>query len=262
MTLLSARGVSRIYRTFSLVGASRQKRVLEDVSLDIHAGETVALLGRSGCGKSTLARLLTGLEQPDAGEILFGRRSLASLGKAEMRSFRQAVQMVFQDSIGAVDPRSTVAAIVSEPLRRLVGIDGEDCRRAVAGLLRRVGLDPAEADKLPAQMSGGQLQRVCIARALAPRPKLIILDEAVSNLDLNLQIQMLDLFQTLRCETGVAYLFVTHDLRLVERFCSRVIVMDDGRVREEAEISRPLELSSPAGRALREAVLPAMPMRA
>lgn len=259
MTLLSACGVSRAYRTLSLVGASRSKPVLDAVSLDVAAGETVALLGRSGCGKSTLARLLVGLERPDAGEVLYEGRPVAKLRKAELRSFRRSVQMVFQDSLGAVDPRSTVGAIVAEPLRHLLGLDGEECGRTVSSLLERVGLEARDAGKLPAQMSGGQLQRVCIARALAPRPKLIILDEAVSNLDIQTQIDMLDLFQDLRRDTGVAYLFVTHDLRLVERFCSRVVVMDAGQIREEVAVSRPLRLTSPAGRALREAVLPAMP---
>ncbi len=261
MSLLSARNVSRIYRRVSLVGASKPTLVLNDVSLDIAHGETVALLGRSGCGKSTLARLLLGLERPDSGEILFERRSLVSLPKAERPGFRRAVQMVFQDSVGAVDPRATIGAIIAEPLRHLLDLDGEALRARVADLLDKVGLDPRDAGKLPAQMSGGQLQRVCLARAFAPEPKLIVLDEAVSNLDLHLQIQMIALFERLREETGTAYLFVTHDIRLVERFCTRVLVMDEGRMVEEAPVTRPLALQSPAGRALREAVLPAYPRR-
>ena len=261
MTLLSALTVSRAYRRSSLVGPSRRTPVLEAVPLGIAAGESVALLGRSGCGKSTLARLLVGLERPDEGEVRFEGRSLAGLRKEELRAFRRAVQMVFQDSVGAVDPRSTVGAILAEPLRHLLGLDKGEREAAIARLLERVGLEPTDAGKLPAQMSGGQLQRVCIARALAPGPQLIILDEAVSNLDLHLQIQMLDLFEALRRDTGVAYLFVTHDLRLVERFCSRVLVMEAGRIVEEAPVSRPLPLASPAGRALSEAVLPAMPVR-
>ena len=262
MTLLSTRGVSRAYRTFSLVGASKVKPVLDAVSIDIAAGETVALLGRSGCGKSTLARLLVGLERPDAGEVFFEEQPLTQLDRARTHSFRRSVQMVFQDSVGAVDPRSTVGAIVAEPLRHLLDLTGPDVGHVVVELLERVGLEAGDAGKLPAQMRGGQLQRVCIARALAPRPKLIILDEAVSNLDLHLQIGMLDLFASLRRDTGVAYLFVTHDLRLVERFCSRIVVMDAGRIVEEVPVSRSLELASPAGKALRAAVLPAMPRRA
>lgn len=259
MSLLSARGVSRIYRSFSFVGAGAPKPVLDTVSLDIAAGETVGLLGRSGCGKSTLARLLVGLERPDAGEVLFEGRPLGTFRKADWPALRRTVQMVFQDPVGAVDPRATVGEIVAEPLHHLCGLRGEEAETRVRELLLSVGLEADDARKYPQQLSGGQLQRVCIARALAPGPKLIILDEAVSNLDLHLQIRMLDLFARLQADQGVAYLFVTHDLRLVERFCSRLAVMDHGRLVEETAVSRPLVLASPEGRALKEAVLPAMP---
>jgi len=231
------------------------------MSIDVAAGETVALLGRSGCGKSTLARLLVGLEKPDAGEVCFEGRPLQRLSKSELLLLRRSVQMVFQDSFGAVDPRSTVGDIVAEPLRRLMGLDGQACRQRTRDLLTKVGLDARDVEKLPLQLSGGQLQRVCIARAMAPEPRLLILDEAVSNLDLHLQIQMLELFEVLRRDNGVAFLFITHDLRLVERFCSRVVVMDEGRVCEEATVTRPLQLLTPAGKALRDAVLPAMPVK-
>ncbi|WP_185984249.1 nickel import ATP-binding protein NikE [Aureimonas mangrovi] len=259
MSVLTARNVSHAYRTFSLVGASNRKTVLDHVSMEIAAGQTVALLGRSGCGKSTLARLLVGLERPDEGEVLFEGRPVDALSREELRAFRRSVQMVFQDAVGAVDPRLTVGEIVAQPLRHLLRLDRAECRSRTARLLGLVGLDRSDADKLPGRMSGGQLQRVCIARALAPEPQLIVLDEAVSNLDLHLQIRMIDLFDALRRETGVSYLFVTHDLRLVERFCSRVVVMDAGRIQEAADVSRPLALTSSAGRALHEAVLPAMP---
>lgn len=259
MSLLSARGVSRTYRSFSLVGAGRSKTVLDGVSLDIVAGETIALLGRSGCGKSTLARLLVGLERPDAGDVLFEERSLRDFRKSDWLALRRTVQMMFQDPMGAVDPRSTVGEIIAEPLHHLCGLSGDQVRNRVRDLLLSVELRSDDANKYPQQLSGGQLQRVCIARALAPNPKLIILDEAVSNLDLHLQIQMLDLFEQLQRDSGVAYLFVTHDLRLVERFCSRLVVMDNGRSVEASAVSRPLMLSSNEGRALNDAVLPAMP---
>lgn len=259
MNLLEARGVSKAYRTFSLVGATEAKPVLDDISIEIAAGETVALLGRSGCGKSTLARLLVGLERPDRGDILFGGRSLTSLDKAGWQDLRKTVQMVFQDPLGAVNARSTVKDIVAEPLNYLCGLTGQAASERVRELLSSVGLNWAEANKFPHQLSGGQLQRVCIARALAPDPKLIILDEAVSNLDLHLQIQMLDLFEELRRTKNVSYLFVTHDLRLVEKFCARVLVMDQGRIVEETPVSGALAFSSSEGRALSAAVLPPMP---
>lgn len=261
MTLLSAQGVSRTYRSSSLGGARKPRPVLDAVSIEIAAGETIALLGRSGCGKSTLARLLVGLEKPDAGQVLFEGRPLATFRRADWLNLRRTVQMVFQDPVGAVDSRATVEDIVSEPLRHLSNLSVEEAKAHVRDLLLSVGLEPGDAHKYPQQLSGGQLQRVCIARALAPGPKLIILDEAVSNLDLHLQIQMLDLFSQLRRDRNVAYLFVTHDLRLVERFCSKVAVMEQGRLVEQTPIRSALMLSSREGRALQEAVLPAMPRR-
>lgn len=259
MSLLSARRLSKAYRTFSLVGAARAKPVLEDISIDIAAGETVALLGRSGCGKSTLARLLVGLERPDRGDVLFDGRSLTALDRPGWQQLRRTVQMVFQDPLGAVDARATVREIVAEPLTHLCGLKGQAAADRILELLSSVGLSWAEADKFPHQLSGGQLQRVCIARALAPDPKLIILDEAVSNLDLHLQIQMLGLFEDLRRGRRVSYLFVTHDLRLVEKFCDRVLVMEQGRIVEEAPVSGTLAFASCEGRALSEAVLPPLP---
>lgn len=259
MSLLSARDVSRTYRRASFPGAGKPVPVLDAVSLAIAPGEAVGLVGRSGCGKSTLARLLTGLERPDAGEVFFRDRPLGAFGAGDWRDLRRAVQMVFQDPVGAVNPRLSVGEIIAEPLRHLCNLDGEASRARVAGLLRAVELDPGDAEKRPPQLSGGQLQRVCIARALAPRPRLIILDEAVSSLDLPLQIGMLDLFERLRRDSGIACLLITHDLRLVERFCARALVMAGGRIVEEAAVSRPLALASPEGRALRAAVLPAFP---
>lgn len=260
MNLISADSVSHSYSRASLIKKAVAHQVLDGVSLEIKAGETVALLGRSGCGKSTLARILAGLEKPDKGDICFDGKRLAGMSKPERASFRRAVQMVFQDSSGAVDPRCTIGEIIAEPLRHLLGLDAKACATRTAELLTKVGLEPSDARKLPQQMSGGQLQRVCIARALAPQPRLIILDEAVSNLDLHLQLQILDLFAELRRNSDVAYLFITHDLRLVERFCSRLLVMDRGKICEETMVTRPLHLTSPAGKALQEAVLPAMPM--
>lgn len=259
MSLLTAYRVSKAYRTFSLVGATKARRVLNDISIEIAAGETVALLGRSGCGKSTLARLLVGLEQPDQGDVLFDGRSLSRLDKAGWQNLRKTVQMVFQDPIGAVNARATVRDIVGEPLNYLCGLTGQAATERIRDLLSSVGLGWAEANKFPHELSGGQLQRVCIARALAPDPKLIILDEAVSNLDLHLQIQMLSLFEELRRTRNVSYLFVTHDLRLVEKFCARVLVMGQGLIVEETPVSGALAFSSPEGRALGNAVLPAMP---
>lgn len=259
MSLLAARDASRIYRNgpAGRGGAT----ALDQVSLDIAPGECVALLGRSGCGKSTLARLLAGLERPDAGEVRFAGRSLSTFGRADWRAFRCAVQLVFQDPVSAVNPRETVGQIIAEPLRHLRGLTGVAATGQIQALLRAVDLPADAMGRLPQQLSGGQLQRVCIARALAAQPQLLILDEAVSNLDLHLQIQMLDLFARLKRDRDVSYLFITHDLRLAERFCDRVLVMCDGRLVEETRVGGAFALTSPEGRALQDAILPAMPFR-
>ncbi|CAH1653770.1 Ni(2(+)) ABC transporter ATP binding subunit NikE [Hyphomicrobiales bacterium] len=257
--LIEARGIGRSYRSFSLVGRSAPKTVLDGVDLAIQPGETLGLLGRSGCGKSTLGRLILGLEKPDRGDIRFKGTALSALDGEAMLAFRRAVQVVFQDSLEAVNPRHSVERIVAEPLRHLTDLDERQRAARVRELLVEVGLAPDDAEKLPVQMSGGQLQRVCIARALAPQPELIVLDEAVSNLDLVLQIQTIDLFKQIQAARGTAFLFVTHDLRLVHRFCERVIVMDGGRIVENVPVTRPLHFTHPAARALQGAVLPARP---
>lgn len=155
-----------------------------------------------------------------------------------------------------MNPRKTVREIVSEPLRHLLRLSREARARRVEEMLLAVDLAPSLLDKRPAQLSGGQLQRVCLARALAVRPQLLILDEAVSNLDLLLQAEIIALLKRLQAQFDTACLFITHDLRLVERFCQRVLVMEHGRIVETATVSLPLRLRSPAGQALQQAVLP------
>ncbi|WP_447554245.1 nickel ABC transporter ATP-binding protein NikE [Vreelandella sp. EE22] len=261
MSFLSTRNLGHTYPRFSLFRKRPTPPVLDDVSLAIAKGETVGLLGRSGCGKSTLARLLTGLETPTRGAVSFQGNPLSDFEKTDWLSFRRRVQMVFQDPHGAVNPRLTVHEILCEPLIHLSGLPRQAYPARVAELLDATGLERRMARRRPFELSGGQLQRVCIARALAPRPSLMILDEAVSNLDLHLQLQMLELFSTLRREHDVAFLFVTHDLRLVERFCSRVLVMERGKVVEDNPVDTPLTLVSREGRTLSQAVLPALPRR-
>ena len=225
----------------------------------IAPGETVALLGRSGCGKSTLARMLVGLETPQHGDIAWRGTPLAALKGEAIGAFRRDIQLVFQDAFSAVNPRKTVREIVSEPLRHLLCLSREARARRVEEMLLAVDLASSLLDKRPAQLSGGQLQRVCLARALAVRPQLLILDEAVSNLDLLLQAEIIALLKRLQAQFDTACLFITHDLRLVERFCQRVLVMEHGRIVETATVSLPLRLRSPAGQALQQAVLPPFP---
>ncbi|QIP23079.1 nickel import ATP-binding protein NikE [Klebsiella aerogenes] len=251
MNLLSVNAVSHDY--------PHHGAVLRDIQFGIALGETVALLGRSGCGKSTLARMLVGLETPRYGDVAWRGASLTSLKGEAIGAFRRDIQLVFQDAISAVNPRKTVREIISEPLRHLFSLSREERTQRVEEMLLAVDLAPALLDKRPAQLSGGQLQRVCLARALVVRPQLLILDEAVSNLDLMLQAEIIALLKRLQAQFATACLFITHDLRLVERFCQRVLVMDSGRIVETAAVSLPLRLTSAAGQALQRAVLPPFP---
>lgn len=252
MTLLSVSAITHLYT---------DSTVLKEVSLALKSGETVALLGRSGCGKSTLARLLVGLESPTQGSVCWRGESLSRLNRAKQKAFRRDIQMVFQDAISAVNPRKTVREILREPMRHLLSLTKAEQLARASDMLRAVDLDDSVLDKRPPQLSGGQLQRVCLARALSVEPQLLILDEAVSNLDLVLQAGVIGLLKKLQRQFGTACLFITHDLRLVERFCQRVMVMDEGQIVETQVVGDKLTFSSHAGRVLQNAVLPAFPVR-
>ncbi|MBJ3816092.1 nickel import ATP-binding protein NikE [Shimwellia pseudoproteus] len=256
MSLLTVSGVSHRYPR-----GSGQQTVLNQLDLVIHEGETLALLGRSGCGKSTLARLLAGLETPSSGTVAWRGEGMRGLNRARRKQFAREVQMVFQDGPGAVNPRHTLRQIIDEPLRHLTTLGRTQRQARIDEVLRAVALDPALQDALPSQISGGQLQRVCIARALAVSPRLLILDEAVSNLDLVLQADIIRLLKQLRTQCDIAFLFITHDLRLVERFCQRVVVMSDGHIVEDVAVQTGVVFASAAGQALQRAVLPAFPPR-
>jgi peptide/nickel transport system ATP-binding protein len=204
------------------------------------------VVGESGSGKSTLARLVMALEAPSAGQVLWhggqapdGRGvDLHSLGRAALRRARSGFQMVFQDPYGSLDPRMTVERTVAEPLEGLgqveggVRLDRHERNRRVARVLDEVGLRAADAHKYPHEFSGGQRQRIAIARALVTRPQLIVADEPVSALDVSVQAQVLNLLQDLRAEHGLSYLFISHDLAVVDMVCEDLIVLQHGRVVE------------------------------
>jgi len=257
--LLGASHLDNAYRRQALIRSHAPRQVLFDINLEVRAGESLAILGRSGSGKSTLMRQLLGIETPSAGQVLFEGRDLATLDRSGWQHFRRSVQMVFQDSIGAVSPRQRIGRIIAEPLRHLSVLTAAEREHRVEQLLTAVGLKPSDALKRPGQMSGGQLQRVCIARALATQPRLLVLDEAVSNLDLTMQAQIIELIAHLRADSGMAVVFITHDLRLVRLLCERVIVLHHGRIVEEGPVDRQLRLSSAEGRLLQSAILPPRP---
>lgn len=257
--LLDARGICKTYGPRGLL-RGQAKSVLDDVDLTIGQGESMALIGRSGSGKSTLGRILLDLEPPDRGTVAFKGQALTAMTTDERRRFRMSVQAVLQDPLSAVNPRQTIERIISEPLRHLTELRPTERSARVATLLETVGLKRDDAAKLPAQMSGGQLQRVCLARALAPEPELIILDEAVSNLDLPLQVAMLDLVAGLRAKTNTATLFITHDIRLARRFCDQILVLEEGRIVDRSPTRPAPTFTAPAALKLMGSILPARPV--
>ncbi len=208
---------------------------LNGVSLTIEKGRSFGIVGESGCGKSTLARLVMALEPPTGGCIEMIGKDLNTLPADELRQMRRHFQMVFQDPFGSLDPRRTVAWIVSEPLVALeTGVSAEEQRQRVAEVLGAVGLRPADMDKYPHEFSGGQRQRIAIARALITRPALIVADEPVSALDVSVQAQVLNLLKDLQDEFQVTYMLISHDLGVVEYVCDEVAVMYLGKVVEQA----------------------------
>lgn len=257
MSLLELRAVSHGYRQGGLLSRRAAHPVLRDACLRIAPGECVALLGPTGSGKSTLGRLALGLERPWSGEVLFDGAPLLDRRGHMAPDTRRAIQAVFQDPHSATSPRLTAFEVVAEPLHA-EGPGRAALRDRVAALLEDVGLDPTDMDRLAHRLSGGQLQRLCIARALASRPRLVLLDEAVNSLDLETQARVLGLLRSLRRRTGMAYLFVTHDLRLVKGFADRCYVMQEGRPLEVPDPLGPGPVP-PAMAALRAAILPAWP---
>ncbi|MES0884506.1 ABC transporter ATP-binding protein [Roseibium sp. SCP14] len=206
---------------------------VEKVSFKIHAGETLALVGESGSGKSTVGKTIQQLVAPLSGQVRFRGRDIFSLPGTERRKFRQQIQYVFQDPYGSLNPRKTVGASIIEPALTHGLVQGDDAIAArVSDLLQKVGLDPSHADRFPHQFSGGQRQRICIARALACNPSLIIADEAVSALDVSVQAQVANLLMKLQAEQNLSYLFITHDMAVVERVSHRVAVMYLGQLVE------------------------------
>ncbi|MCA0058360.1 MULTISPECIES: ABC transporter ATP-binding protein [unclassified Mesorhizobium] len=210
---------------------NRRVHAVEGVSFSIAPNETLALVGESGCGKSTTAKGLAGLV-PYTGDIVIGGRNLSGLGRDERKAVRRDVQMIFQDPYASLDPRMRVGDLVAEPLVIHGVASKEERRERVAALFERVGLSAGQMELYPHEFSGGQRQRVCIARALALRPKLIIADESVSALDVSVQARVLDLLKELQREFGVAYLFISHDMAVVENISDRVAVMYLGQIVE------------------------------
>jgi peptide/nickel transport system ATP-binding protein len=237
--LLEIRNLAVEYRLprAGLLGSREVLRAVDDVSISLQRGETLGIVGESGSGKSTVARAIMGLESPARGDVLLDGRSIRTEGDSGQVDFRRRIQMAFQNPFDSLNPRFSVRQTIAEPLRihRLLPRDGIAGR--VAELLELVDLNPGLADRKPGQLSGGQCQRVGIARALAMQPEILIADEVTSALDVTIQAQIIDLLNRLRQQTGLSIIFISHDLALVRSFCHRVAVFEAGRIVEAGDVN-------------------------
>ncbi len=231
--VLVVRNLEKTYggRTGFFGQRGRTVRAVADVSLEVESGASLAVVGESGSGKSTLARCIIGLETPESGDIMLNGANIARLSRTALRPYRKVVQMVFQDPFASLNPRHKVGDIIALG-PTIQGTPKEKAWEDARELLRRVGLEPAAADRYPHEFSGGQRQRIGIARALAIRPRLIIADEPVSALDVSVQKQVLDLLDELRRELSLSMLFITHDLRVAAHVCEQIVVMRSGELVE------------------------------
>ena len=238
-----------------LLAAAPVVKALQGISFSLHAGRSLGVVGESGSGKSTLARLVMALEAPTAGSVQLAGRDLATLDAAALRRARIDFQMVFQDPFGSLDPRQTVGRIVAEPLVAQGTASRAEQQQQAGAMLDAVGLRAADASKYPHEFSGGQRQRIAIARALVTRPRLIVADEPVSALDVSVQAQVLNLMQDLQDQFNVTYLFISHDLAVVDLVCDEVIVLYQGRVVEQGSPDALFRAAAhPYTRALMDAV--------
>ena len=233
--------IENLVKSFPIMGGIMNRevasvRAVSDVSFNIKRGETLGLVGESGCGKSTLGRSILRLIEPTSGQVYFKGRDITKLGSDEMRKLRRQMQIIFQDPYASLNPRMTVEQILSEPLdiHRLAGSKVEK-RKRIFNLMDLVGLRKETISRYPHEFSGGQRQRICIARALAVEPEFIVCDEPISALDVSIQAQIVNLLQDLQKELGLTYLFIEHDLKVVEHISTRVAVMYLGKIVEVAE---------------------------
>jgi oligopeptide transport system ATP-binding protein len=210
-------------------------KAVDGVTFDIYRGETLGLVGESGCGKTTAGRTILQLYRPTAGQVVFDGADLTTLKKGELRRIRRRMQMIFQDPFASLNPRMTIARIISEPLRTHKLAAGKEQIERVQELMRIVRLNPRFINRYPHEFSGGQRQRIGIARALASDPEFIVCDEPISALDVSIQAQVVNLLEDLQAELGLTYLFIAHDLSMVRHICTRVAVMYLGKIVELAE---------------------------
>ena len=209
-------------------------RAVDHVGFSISRGQTLGVVGESGCGKTTVARLVMRLVEPTSGEIIFEGKDICRLGQKDLRKIRSGLQMVFQDPQSSLNPRITVKDILGEPLKIHRGLRGLDLREEVQVLLEKVGLNPDHMYRFPHEFSGGQRQRIGVVRAIALNPKLVVLDEPTSSLDVSVQAQILNLLRKLQLEMELTYLFISHDLAVIKHVSDHIVVMYLGKIVEKA----------------------------
>ena len=235
--VLEAQNLSKLYVTRSMFKGVREVRAVDGIELKLYKGQTLGIVGESGSGKSTAARCVARLIDPTGGKVLLENADIANLNVGQLHPFRRRIQVVFQDPYRSLNPRRTVAqSIIEGPLN--YGTPREEAMERARKLLKIVGIDGNALDRYPHQFSGGQRQRLAIARALAMEPEILVADEAVSALDVSVQAQVLDLLESIRDQFGIAILFITHDLRVAARLCDRIAVMQRGKIVEFAETAQ------------------------
>ena len=262
MTDFPLLNINHLTKHFPLGGGILSKprawiKAVEDVSFSVSRGENFGLVGESGCGKTTLGRLILRLIEPTSGRVEFDGQDIISLNQAQIAPLRRRMQIIFQDPYSSLDPRMKVYAIVTEPLHAVKRLSRNHRREVAADLLEKVGLRTADLDKYPHEFSGGQRQRIGIARSLCVRPELIVADEPVSALDVSIQAQVINLMQDLKEEFDLSYIFISHDLSVVEHICDRIAVMYLATI---VELAPTRAFSSAPRHPYSEALLKAVPL--
>ena len=255
--ILECKNISKTYKKGNVFSLKKHIKVLDDVSFSVMKNRSFGLLGRNGSGKSTLTRIILGLERADSGDVFINSRSVRELVIKNDNSFRKDMQAVFQDAGSSLNPRWTAFRAMTEPLCNFEKFSDKDIKETACTLAETVGIDPASLNKKTCFFSGGEQQRICIARALALKPSFLILDEAVSSLDMLVQYKIIDLFKDLRQKLGLTYLVISHDMRVIFNLCEDIAVLDEGKIVETLQIEKGLSgKHSPAFDRLINSVLP------
>ncbi|TCK92627.1 nickel transport system ATP-binding protein [Natranaerovirga hydrolytica] len=227
---LKVNNVYKNYKKTLSTGKKEKVTIVKGVSLTVKEKECIGIIGESGSGKSTLGRLIIGFEKPDKGTVLLNGEDLT---QSKNRVLKKNISVVFQDYTSSVNPRFKVKNILAEPIKKFDKVNKSEIKKKSIGLLEKVGLNENFLERYPHELSGGQLQRVCIARAIATNPKIIVLDEAISSLDVSIQVQVLDLLIQLKNEMDISYIFITHDLTAITYICDQVIFFKEGNIVEQ-----------------------------